>query len=72
MGKFARSWSLAKASMGVLRSDKELLVFPLISSAVALVVALSFILSLLSGFAIYSPWLYRSITPLFGGGPISS
>ena len=44
MGKFARSWSLAKASMGVLRSDRELLVFPLISSAVALVVALSFIL----------------------------
>src|SRR5687767_13021564 len=34
-------------------------------------VALSFILSLLSGFAIYSPWLYRWLTPLFGGGPMT-
>ncbi len=32
-------------------------------------VALFFVLSLLSGFAIYSPWLYRLLTPLFGGGP---
>ena len=44
MGRFARSWALAKASMAVLRADKELLVFPLISGAVALLVALSFIL----------------------------
>lgn len=34
-------------------------------------VALSFVLSLLTGFAIYSPWLYRWITPLFGGGPMT-
>ena len=32
-------------------------------------VAIFFVLSLLSGFAIYSPWLYRWLTPLFGGGP---
>lgn len=32
-------------------------------------VAISFILSLLSGFALYSPWLYHWLTPLFGGGP---
>ena len=32
-------------------------------------VAIFFILALLSRFAIYSPWLYRSLTPLFGGGP---
>jgi len=44
MGKFARSWSLAKASLQVLRSDKELLVFPLVSGAAAVVVALSFVL----------------------------
>ena len=44
MGKFARSWTLAKASLGVLRSDKELLVFPLISSIAALLVAASFVL----------------------------
>jgi len=32
-------------------------------------VAIFFILALLTGFAIYSPWLYRWIAPLFGGGP---
>jgi formate dehydrogenase subunit gamma len=31
-------------------------------------VAVFFILALLSGFAIYSPWLYHWLTPLFGGG----
>ena len=44
MGKFARSWALAKASFGVLRSDKELLVFPLVSAAAVLVVVASFVL----------------------------
>lgn len=34
-------------------------------------VALSFVLALLSGFAIYSPWLYHWLTPLFGGGPMT-
>jgi formate dehydrogenase subunit gamma len=32
-------------------------------------VAIFFILALLTGFAIYSPWLFRAITPIFGGGP---
>ena len=32
-------------------------------------VAIFFILSLLTGFAIYSPWLFHWITPIFGGGP---
>jgi formate dehydrogenase subunit gamma len=31
-------------------------------------VAIFFILSLLTGFAIYSAWLFRWIAPLFGGG----
>ena len=44
MGKFARSWALAKASYGVLCSDKELLVFPLVSAIAVLVVAASFVL----------------------------
>jgi len=34
-------------------------------------VALCFIPALLSGLAIYSPVLYRAITPLFGGGPMT-
>jgi len=32
-------------------------------------VAISFILALLSGFALYTPWLFRALTPVFGGGP---
>jgi formate dehydrogenase subunit gamma len=34
-------------------------------------VALFFIPALLSGLAIYSPWIYRAVTPLFGGGPMT-
>ena len=32
-------------------------------------VAIFFVLSLLTGFALYSPWLFHWIAPLFGGGP---
>lgn len=42
--KFSRSWELVKASAEVLRADKELLVFPLVSAIAALAVAASFIL----------------------------
>ncbi|PZQ11993.1 MAG: hypothetical protein DI564_13565 [Rhodanobacter denitrificans] len=42
-GRFARSWDLVKASAAVLRADKELLVFPLLSLLCTLVVAASFI-----------------------------
>lgn len=34
-------------------------------------VATFFILAMLSGFAIYSPWMYHWLTPLFGGGPMT-
>ncbi len=34
-------------------------------------VASFFVLALLSGFAIYTPWLYRLLTPLFGGGALT-
>jgi hypothetical protein len=43
-GKFARSWGLMKASAAVLRSDKALLAFPLLSGICSLVVAASFLL----------------------------
>jgi hypothetical protein len=39
---FRRSWELTKASLGVLRSDKELLLFPLISFFALVVVTISF------------------------------
>ena len=44
--KFSRSWAVVKASAAVLRSDSELLVFPLVSSVVAMIVAASFLLPL--------------------------
>lgn len=41
--KFSRSWSLVKASAAVLRSDKELLVFPLLSGLAAMLVMATFV-----------------------------
>jgi hypothetical protein len=41
--KISRSWTLVKASAAVLRSDKELLLFPVISSIATLLVALTFL-----------------------------
>ncbi len=58
--KFARSWELVKASAEVLRSDKELLLFPLISGAATLVVLATFLIPMFalrifdSGFGIGS------------------
>jgi formate dehydrogenase subunit gamma len=49
----------------------ELLRHPVYTRVVHWTVAISFILALLSGFAIYSPWLYRWLTPLFGGGSMT-
>ncbi|MCX7563371.1 DUF6159 family protein [Xanthomonadaceae bacterium XH05] len=42
--RFSRSWSLIKASAGVLSKDKELLVFPLLSAICTLIVAAAFVL----------------------------
>src|SRR5258708_12627897 len=46
----------------------ELLRHPVYTRFLHWSVAISFILSLLTGFAIYSPWLFRFLTPVFGGG----
>jgi uncharacterized protein DUF6159 len=43
MGRFGRSWQMFKASWRVLRSRKELAVFPLLSGAAGLVVAIVFL-----------------------------
>ena len=48
---------------------EELLRHPVYTRVLHWSVAAFFILALLSGFAIYTPWLYRWLTPLFGGGP---
>lgn len=49
----------------------EILRHPLYTRILHWLVALTFILALFSGFAIYSPWLYRWLTPLFGGGSMT-
>jgi formate dehydrogenase subunit gamma len=49
----------------------ELLRHPVYTRVLHWLVAVFFILALLSGLAIYSPWLYRALTPLFGGGPMT-
>ena len=48
MNAFSRSWRLVKASLSVIRADKELLLFPLISGAALLGVGLLFLLPLLA------------------------
>ena len=47
----------------------ELLRHPVYTRVLHWSVAIFFVLALFSGFAIYTPWLYRWLTPLFGGGP---
>ena len=42
--RLSRSWGLIKASAGVLAKDKELLVFPLLSSICTMIVAAAFLL----------------------------
>ncbi|MFN2532642.1 MAG: formate dehydrogenase subunit gamma [Pyrinomonadaceae bacterium] len=49
----------------------ELLRHPVYTRVLHWLVAIFFVLSLLSGFALYSPWLFRFLTPIFGGGPMT-
>ena len=49
----------------------ELLRHPVYTRVLHWSVAIAFVLSLLSGFGLYSPWLYRWLTPLFGGGTMT-
>ncbi len=46
--RLTNSWELAKASLQVLRSDKELLVFPLISAIGAILVMITFMIPLIA------------------------
>ncbi|MEJ2684395.1 MAG: DUF6159 family protein [Candidatus Sulfobium sp.] len=48
MGKFSSTWSLMGASWQVLKKDKEILVFPLISGVCCLVVLASFAIPLIA------------------------
>ena len=46
-GSFSNSWALVKASADVLRMDKELLVFPLLSGVATVLVMVSFFVPML-------------------------
>ncbi len=51
--------------------EDELLRHPVYTRLLHWSVAIFFILALLSGFAIYTPWMFRALTPLFGGGAVT-
>jgi len=51
--------------------ENELLRHPVYTRVVHWSSAMFFVLALLSGFAIYSPWLFHWLTPMFGGGPLT-
>jgi hypothetical protein len=55
MGKISRGWQLTKLSFGVIRKDKEILLFPVISGLVLIAIAASF----------FIPWF---LTTDFSGG----
>lgn len=49
----------------------ELLRHPVYTRVLHWSVAMFFLLALSTGFAIYSPWLFHWIAPIFGGGPMT-
>jgi hypothetical protein len=42
MGKLGRSWELMKTSLGVLRKDKEIMIFPILSFVACVILLISF------------------------------
>lgn len=51
--------------------DGELLRHPVYTRLLHWSVAIFFLLAFLSGFALYTPWLFHALTPIFGGGPMT-
>jgi formate dehydrogenase subunit gamma len=49
----------------------ELVRHPVYTRVLHWSVAIFFLLAFLSGFALYTPWLYHALTPIFGGGPMT-
>jgi formate dehydrogenase subunit gamma len=49
----------------------EIVRHPVYTRVLHWAVAIFFVAALLSGFAIYTPWLFRWLTPLFGGGAMT-
>lgn len=51
--------------------EGEMLRHPVYTRVLHWSVAILFLLALLSGFALYTPWLYHGLAPIFGGGPMT-
>jgi formate dehydrogenase subunit gamma len=51
--------------------EGELLRHPTYTRFLHWTVAIFFFAALLSGLAVYSPWTFRWLAPLFGGGPMT-
>jgi hypothetical protein len=66
-----RARALVEARARTVVHDGELLRHPAYTRVLHWSIALFFVLALLSGFAIYTPFLYRWLTPIFGGGPLT-
>lgn len=62
--KFSRSWELVKASAAVLRSDKELMVFPVVSAIATLVVLATFLVPMI-GWRVFSQGAASSVIWVF-------
>jgi hypothetical protein len=62
--KIENSWTLLKASIGVLRADKELVVFPILSTIAVLVVTASFALPMV--FASFGDALFTGDSQILG------
>ena len=54
MGRFARSWELAKESAKVLMADKELIFFPILSACISFV-AVIILASILAAVGLFVP-----------------
>jgi len=62
--KFSRSWELVKASAAVLRSDKELMVFPVVSAVATLAVLATFLVPMI-GWRVFSHGAASSVIWVF-------
>lgn len=61
MGRLVNSWQLMKTSFGVLRKDKEILLFPLLSLIITIVILISFFTGFFFFMGIemlFSPWTW--------------
>jgi hypothetical protein len=61
MGRFARSWQLAKESAKVLMADKELIFFPILSACISFI-AVIILTSILAGVGLFIPGAADALT----------